>query len=295
MVAGDCERTVAALQDLDEPSAREQIEALLLEAQVSQRPTAVVRVRAAAALAAHGGLLHTFLREGPDVIRLARRAHVDDPMPELAPDPRAARARTRPSERLRVRRAARRSRARAPAAAPDPPHLWRDRRTDVRVDQHRQDLPEGPVPEVERREAGRGRRHRPWAGLLEAPVSLVPWRDDAPDAGDVGRLQTVDTAAMVYDIAVRGHLSPSVAAAFDEFELTVDDDTTVLHGEIVDRAALAWGHQPDRAVRAGPPRPARRPMMASVHAPVSGEPRRRRTAHHHEAAPAGGPEPEDWP
>lgn len=43
---------------------------------------------------------------------------------------------------------------------------------------------------------------------------------------------------MVYDIAVRGHLSPSIAAAFDEFELIVDADTTTLHGDIVDRAAL---------------------------------------------------------
>lgn len=43
---------------------------------------------------------------------------------------------------------------------------------------------------------------------------------------------------MVYDIAVRGHLSPRVAAAFDEFELSVDDDTTTFHGDIVDRAAL---------------------------------------------------------
>lgn len=43
---------------------------------------------------------------------------------------------------------------------------------------------------------------------------------------------------MVYDIAVRGHLTPSIAAAFDEFELIVDEDTTTLHGEIADRAAL---------------------------------------------------------
>ena len=43
---------------------------------------------------------------------------------------------------------------------------------------------------------------------------------------------------MVYDIAVRGHLSPSVAAAFDDFELTFGPDTTVLHGEVIDRAAL---------------------------------------------------------
>ena len=43
---------------------------------------------------------------------------------------------------------------------------------------------------------------------------------------------------MLYDIAVRGHLGPSIAAAFDEFELIVGEDTTTLHGEVADRAAL---------------------------------------------------------
>lgn len=43
---------------------------------------------------------------------------------------------------------------------------------------------------------------------------------------------------MVYDIAVRGHLSPRVAAAFGEFDLTVADDVTTFHGEIIDQAAL---------------------------------------------------------
>ena len=52
------------------------------------------------------------------------------------------------------------------------------------------------------------------------------------------RLRTIDTAAMVYDIAVRGHLSPSVAAAFGELGVTVQGETTIFHGEIVDRAAL---------------------------------------------------------
>lgn len=46
------------------------------------------------------------------------------------------------------------------------------------------------------------------------------------------------TAAMRYDIAVRGQLSPSVAAAFDDFEVEIEGDKTTLHGEIVDRAAL---------------------------------------------------------
>ena len=48
----------------------------------------------------------------------------------------------------------------------------------------------------------------------------------------------VDTAAMEYAISVRGALSPSVAAAFEEFELSTDHGSTVLRGDIVDRAAL---------------------------------------------------------
>lgn len=43
---------------------------------------------------------------------------------------------------------------------------------------------------------------------------------------------------MLYEIAVRGLLSPSVAAAFDDFELHASGDTTTLRGDIVDRAAL---------------------------------------------------------
>jgi len=43
---------------------------------------------------------------------------------------------------------------------------------------------------------------------------------------------------MLYDIAVRGRLSPSVAAAFEDFEIHAEGDRTTLRGEIVDRAAL---------------------------------------------------------
>ena len=52
------------------------------------------------------------------------------------------------------------------------------------------------------------------------------------------RRPMVDTAAMEYAISVRGALSPSVAAAFEEFELSTDHGATVLRGDIVDRAAL---------------------------------------------------------
>lgn len=84
MLAGDHAGTVAALGALRDPSLREQIEALLIEALASERSTALERVRAAAALAADHGLFHTFLREGPDVVRLARKAQLDAPAPELA-------------------------------------------------------------------------------------------------------------------------------------------------------------------------------------------------------------------
>ena len=77
---------------------------------------------------------------------------------------------------------------------------------------------------------------------------------------------------MVYDIAVRGHLSPSVAAAFDDFELIVDGDTTTLRGEIVDRAALHGVINRIEQFGLRARRPPRRTGEATGHAPVSGEP-----------------------
>ena len=42
-----------------------------------------------------------------------------------------------------------------------------------------------------------------------------------------------------YEIRVKGHLGPRWAARFDGMTLTRDDDgTTVIHGPVVDQAAL---------------------------------------------------------
>jgi hypothetical protein len=41
-----------------------------------------------------------------------------------------------------------------------------------------------------------------------------------------------------YVIKVRGEAGPAVRAVFDGFDLTVEDDVTVLRGNVEDRAAL---------------------------------------------------------
>jgi hypothetical protein len=43
---------------------------------------------------------------------------------------------------------------------------------------------------------------------------------------------------MVYDIRVRGQMGSSIAAAFDDFEITTGPGTTTLRGDVVDQAAL---------------------------------------------------------
>jgi hypothetical protein len=43
---------------------------------------------------------------------------------------------------------------------------------------------------------------------------------------------------MVYEIAVRGHLSPRVISAFEGFDATAGDGMTRLTGDVVDQAAL---------------------------------------------------------
>lgn len=83
VAAGDHGRVTAALDGLDDPSVRERVEALLIEARVAPRTRSAERVREAAALADQGGLLHTFLREGPEIVRIARRAHLEAPTPQL--------------------------------------------------------------------------------------------------------------------------------------------------------------------------------------------------------------------
>ena len=44
--------------------------------------------------------------------------------------------------------------------------------------------------------------------------------------------------AMHYEITVRGRMSPALASGFDGFHTTPSGPNTVLHGELVDQAAL---------------------------------------------------------
>jgi LuxR family maltose regulon positive regulatory protein len=83
LLAGDRVAARSALDGMANLSTREQVEALLLEAQASARPDSLAAVRSAAELAVRNGLSHTFLREGPEVLRLARRANLEAPTPQL--------------------------------------------------------------------------------------------------------------------------------------------------------------------------------------------------------------------
>jgi DNA-binding CsgD family transcriptional regulator len=74
----------AALDAIAHPTRRDQIEALVLRAQVTPRPDSLAMVRDAAAVAVGAGLFHTFLREGAEVLRLARSALHERPTPPLA-------------------------------------------------------------------------------------------------------------------------------------------------------------------------------------------------------------------
>jgi len=81
--AGEVETVDEVLDGLESPSTRERVEALLLRARAASTATAIDQVREAAVLTIRGELLHTFLREGPDVVRLARRSAAGNPAPEL--------------------------------------------------------------------------------------------------------------------------------------------------------------------------------------------------------------------
>lgn len=41
-----------------------------------------------------------------------------------------------------------------------------------------------------------------------------------------------------YEIRVKGRLSPAMQAAFEEFEITTEPVETILHGQVLDQAAL---------------------------------------------------------
>lgn len=45
-------------------------------------------------------------------------------------------------------------------------------------------------------------------------------------------------AAAGYEIRIRGRLSETMQTAFEEFEVTTEPVETVLHGQVLDQAAL---------------------------------------------------------
>ncbi len=63
--------------------------------------------------------------------------------------------------------------------------------------------------------------------------------DDHTDEPPNGQPSADDAPAQQYEIRVREHLGSRWATRFDGMTLTVEDDgTTVIHGPVVDQAAL---------------------------------------------------------
>jgi hypothetical protein len=60
----------------------------------------------------------------------------------------------------------------------------------------------------------------------------------SPDAGEPVAGLPAKTGRMVYEITLRGRAERTIAAAFDEFEVTTEPGLTRLRGEIIDQAAL---------------------------------------------------------
>jgi LuxR family maltose regulon positive regulatory protein len=81
--SGDLVAMEEHLAGIGRPTPAEQVERLLLTAPTRSTPDAHAQVRTAAVLAVDHGLVHTFLREGADVVRLARRAQQIEPTPAL--------------------------------------------------------------------------------------------------------------------------------------------------------------------------------------------------------------------
>ena len=84
LLAGDAPQAIGTLEQMRTPTAAEQIEQLLLRAQADNGPSAHAAVRTAAELAVAYERRHSFLREGPAVLRLARRAQQEQPTDALA-------------------------------------------------------------------------------------------------------------------------------------------------------------------------------------------------------------------
>ena len=83
LLGGDTEGVRRALGGIVDPSTGEQVEALILGAQATTGSPALAMIREAADIAIAGGLLHTFLREGAEAVRLARRANSELASPAL--------------------------------------------------------------------------------------------------------------------------------------------------------------------------------------------------------------------
>lgn len=72
-------------------------------------------------------------------------------------------------------------------------------------------------------------------GRSYGPEVTADDRSTRPPAGE----PPADEATPRYEIRVKGHLGPRWSAWFEGLSLTIEDDgTTVIHGSVVDQAAL---------------------------------------------------------
>jgi hypothetical protein len=68
------------------------------------------------------------------------------------------------------------------------------------------------------------------------PPEAEPSQERADHNKQRSRSGAVFTAS--YEIRVKGRLSEAMQAAFEEFEITTEPVETVLHGQVLDQAAL---------------------------------------------------------
>ncbi len=71
-----------------------------------------------------------------------------------------------------------------------------------------------------------------------SPGMVRTFRRFSPDVGEPRARPAAETGRMIYEITLRGRAERTIAAAFDEFEVTTEPGLTRLCGEIVDQAAL---------------------------------------------------------
>ena len=82
--SGAAALAVEAVDQIEAATPGAQIEVLLIRAQAETGAAALTAVRSAAEIAVASDRRHTFLREGPAILRLARRANQDEPSDALA-------------------------------------------------------------------------------------------------------------------------------------------------------------------------------------------------------------------